>query len=156
MNPEGVETGSGRLWGLGMRWLMLTVAVWVSANVISGVRYDDVQSLLAAALVLGLLNSLVKPLLVLISMPFVVLTLGLFLLFINAWLLMLSARLVKGFHVDGFWPAMGASLIISLLSMILGKSGRSRRIRVDPRPEGSNGPTPINRPPPGKGPIIDL
>jgi putative membrane protein len=139
-----------------MRWLMLTIAVWVSANVIPGVRCDDVQSLLAAALVLGLLNSLVKPLLVLISMPFVVLTFGLFLLFINAWLLMLAARLVKGFRVDGFWPAMGASLIISLLSVILGKSGRSRRVRVDPRPDVQNGPRPINRPPPGKGPIIDL
>ena len=136
--------------------MMLTVAVWVSANVIAGVRYDDLQSLLAAALVLGLLNSLVKPLLVLLSMPFVVLTFGLFLLFINAWLLMLSARLVKGFHVDGFWPAMGASLIISLLSVFLGKPGRTRRVRVDPRPDVQNGPRPINRPPPGKGPIIDL
>ncbi len=156
MNPEGVDPGSGRLRGLGMRWLMLTIAVWAAANVISGVRYDDVQSLLAAALVLGLLNSLVKPLLVLLAMPFVVVTLGLFLLFINALLLMLSARLVKGFHVDGFWPAIGASLIISLLSVFLGKPARTRRVRVDPRPDVQNGPRPINRPPPGKGPIIDL
>lgn len=156
MNPEGVDPGSGRLRGLGMRWLMLTIAVWAAANVISGVRYDDVQSLLAAALVLGLLNSLVKPLLVLLAMPFVVVTLGLFLLFINAWLLMLSARLVKGFHVDGFWPAIGASLIISLLSVFLGKPARTRRVRVDPRPDVQYGPRPINRPPPGKGPIIDL
>lgn len=139
-----------------MRWLVMTLAVWVSANVISGVRYDDVQSLLAAALVLGLLNSLVKPLLVLISMPFVILTFGLFLLLINAWLLMLSAKLVKGFHVEGFWSAMGASLIISLLSMLIGKPGQSRRVGGRPRQAGPMEPTPINRPPPGKGPIIDV
>ncbi|MEI6148512.1 MAG: phage holin family protein [bacterium] len=156
MSPDDGGSGSGRLWGLGMRWLVMTLAVWVSANVVSGVRYDDVQSLLAAALVLGLLNSLVKPLLVLISMPFVILTFGLFLLLINAWLLMLSAKLVKGFHVEGFWSAMGASLIISLLSMLIGKPGQSRRAGGRPRQAGPMEPTPINRPPPGKGPIIDV
>jgi len=136
--------------------LVMTLAVWVAANVMSGVRYDDVQSLLAAALVLGLLNSLVKPLLVLISMPFVILTFGFFLLLINAWLLMLSAKLVKGFHVEGFWSAMGASLIISLLSMLIGKPGPARRAGGRPGQAGFTDPTPIKRPPPGKGPIIDV
>jgi putative membrane protein len=142
-----------------MRWLVLAMAVWLAAQIVPGVAYDDWQSLLAAALVLGLLNSLVKPLLVLLSMPFVILTFGLFLLFINAWLIMLSARLVKGFHVSGFWPAMGVSLIISFLSVLLGKpafSRRARRAGRDQRPVGPDGPTPINRPPPGKGPIIDV
>jgi putative membrane protein len=156
MNPDGSNSGGQRLWGLAMRWLMLTLAVWVAVNVVSGVRCDDVPSLLAAALVLGLLNSLVKPLLVLISLPFVVLTFGIFLLFINAFLLMLAAKLVKGFHVDGFWSAMGASLIISLLSVVMGTSGRSAKRRGPRNTAGPYAPTACGSPPPGKGPIIDV
>jgi putative membrane protein len=153
MSVDG--NGGGRLWNMAVRWLVLALAVWAAAHVVSGVHYDDAQSLMAAALVLGLLNSLLKPVLVLISMPFVVLTFGLFLLLINAFLLMLSAKLVKGFHVEGFWPAMGASLIISLMTVLLGSQSRTPR-RPRPRSPGEGEPTPINRPPPGKGPIIDV
>ena len=141
------------MWTLVVRWAILALSVWAAAHVVSGVDYDDAQSLLAAALVLGLLNSLVKPVLVLISMPFVILSMGLFLLLINAFLLVLSAKLVKGFHVAGFWSALGASLIISLMTMLLGAPSSPSRRRAPPRPEE---PQPIHRPPPGKGPIIDV
>jgi putative membrane protein len=143
--------------GLLMRWLVLTLAVWLSSHVVRGVDYDDGSSLLAAAMVLGLLNSLVKPLLVVLALPFVILSFGLFLLFINAFLLFLADKLVPGFHVSGFWPAMGASLIISLLTVLLGSPAHFRGNGRRRRPaQGAGEPTVINRPPPGKGPIIDV
>lgn len=155
MTPEGGK--GGRLWGMALRWMVLALAVWMAAQIVPGVAYDDWPSLLAAALMLGLLNSLIKPVLVVLSLPFVILTFGLFLLFINALLLMLSAKLVRGFHVDGFWPAMGASLIVSLLSVFLGSPAHFRgAARTSRRVPDRDEPTPIHRPPPGKGPIIDV
>ncbi len=152
----GVESAGRRLWGGVTRWLALTLAVWAAENVLPGINADDWQSLLVAALVLGILNSLVKPILVALALPFVVFTFGLFLLFINAFLLILTSKVVPGFHVAGFWSAMGASLIISILSMLLGipsnfRAQRRRRVVVQtPPPFGER------RPPPGKGPIIDV
>ena len=118
----------------------------------------SVQDLLIAALVLGVLNAFVKPLLRLISLPFIILTLGFFLLVINALLLWLTSKLVHGFHVDGFWPAVWASLVVSLVSMFLGYSNRRQpRPRVvfnrSPPPPAAS---PRQGPPPGKGPIIDV
>ena len=118
------------------------------------------QDLLIAALVLGVLNALVKPILRLISLPFIILTFGLFLVVINALLLWLTSRLVSGFHVHGFRHAVGASLVVSLVSMLLGYSGR-RRARSQPRiiinhPPPPSPPPALRGPPPGKGPIIDV
>ena len=139
------------------RWFVLTIAVWAATAIIPGVRYDRTQDLLIAALVLGVLNALVRPLLRLISLPFIILTLGLFLLVINALLLGLTSHLVHGFHVDGFWPAVGGSLVISVISMLLGYSNRPRRvIRYAPPPPFHSAPPPRQGPPPGKGPIIDV
>lgn len=112
------------------RWAVLTLSVWVSTFIVSGIRYDTWQSLLVAALVLGVLNSFVRPLLVIISLPVVLLSLGLFLVVINALLLMLTSRLVSGFHVDGFWAAVGGSLIVSIVGMLLGARRHPRPRRV--------------------------
>lgn len=142
---------SGGISGLLSRWLILTLAVWVAASVIPGVGYDTWGSLILAALVLGLLNSLVKPVLIVLSLPFVVLTFGLFVLIINALVLMLASKLVEGFRVEGFWPAVGASLIVSLVSMLFGvRRPATRTWRNVERP------TAPRTPPPGKGPIIDV
>lgn len=154
---ESVEGGTGRrVWGFLGRWLALTLAVWVAERLLPGIRADDWQSLLVAALVLGILNSLVKPILVALALPFVVFTFGLFLLLINAGLLILTAKLVPGFHVDGFWSAMGASLIVSLLSMLLGVPPNFRRRRRPPVSMGAEIRYGDRTPPPGKGPIIDI
>jgi putative membrane protein len=136
-----------------VRWLVLTVAVWVAAQVMPGIRYDGVVSLAVAALALGILNSFVRPVLRLLSLPFIILSLGLFLLVINALLLRAVGWLVPGFHVDGFWPAVGGSLIVSLVSFCLGYPGRPRGGRF-PRPPPSGGYR--RGPPPGTGPIIDI
>jgi len=143
--------------GILFRWLALTIAVWVATAIVPGVRYEQTQDLLIAALVLGVLNAFVKPLLRLISLPFIILTLGFFLLVINALLLWMTSKLVPGFHVNGFWPAVWASVVVSLVSMFLGYSSRRQpRPRIvfnhppPPPPASQHGP------PPGKGPIIDI
>jgi putative membrane protein len=136
------------------RWFVLMIAVWAATAIVPGVAYTGWQDLLIASLVLAILNVFVRPLLRLISLPFIILTLGLFLLVINALLLELTAWLVPGFRVDGFWPAMGGSLVISLVSVLLGYPNRPRHVVVNPPPPGP--PPPRQGPPPGKGPIIDV
>jgi putative membrane protein len=141
------------------RWFVLTVAVWVATAMPLHITYDDSQSLFAAAFVLAILNSLVKPLLRLVSLPIIVLSLGLFLVVINALVLRLTAWFVPGFHVPGFWPAVGGSLVISLVSMFLGYSG-SRPVQGRVVNFGNMGEMDSRqdhrRPPPGNGPIIDV
>ncbi|NLB60584.1 MAG: phage holin family protein [Lentisphaerae bacterium] len=130
------------------RWLILTVAVWVAAYIIPGITYDVWHSLLIAALVLGILNAFVKPVLMLISMPFIMITLGLFLILINALLLKLTAWLVPGLHIASFWSALAGGVVISLVSFFLGRPRpylHARRVLPELRPS----------PPPG-GPIIDI
>lgn len=82
--------------------------------------FDSGGALAVAALLLGLANAVVRPLLVVLTLPLTLLTFRLFLLVINALMLMLVARLVRGFHLDGFWTAFWASLFMSLLSLVLG------------------------------------
>lgn len=136
------------------RWVVLTVAVWIAASIVRGIDYDDWRSLLIAALVLGILNTSVRPILRLISLPFIILSFGLFLLVINALLLKVTAWLVPGFHVSGFWSAVGGSVVISITSMFLGYSGPRRPVTLKgPRPPPDSGP---GAAPPGKGPIIDV
>ena len=134
--------------------MVLALAVWAATAIVPGIRYDDGTSLLAAALVLGVLNAFVKPILNILSLPFVVLTLGLFLLVINAVLLLLAAWLVPGFHVAGFWSAAGGSLVISIVSFFLGSSDR-RDSSIVVRRADTVSQIP-RRPPPGRGPIIDV
>ena len=144
--------------GILSRWFILTIAVWVATQIVPGVTYDAPRDLLIAALVLGVLNSFVKPLLRLLSLPFIILTFGFFLLVINAWLLWMTSKLVHGFHVTGFWPALWASLVVSLVSFFLGYSNRraSQPRVVFNHPPPSTPPPASSGPPPGKGPIIDV
>ncbi|CAF0703759.1 conserved membrane hypothetical protein [Candidatus Methylacidithermus pantelleriae] len=103
-----------------LRWFILTVAVFVAAHIrFLGITYDHWSSLLAAALILGITNALLKPILVVVSLPLVLLTFGLFLLVINAFLLYLVGALVAGFHVPGFLSALGGAIVISLVRVIL-------------------------------------
>lgn len=157
LNPDPLQSAGQRLWGLITRWILMTIAVGIATTLVPGTQCDDWPSLLVAAMILGILNALVKPILVAVALPLVLVTLGFMLLIINAFLLMLTARLVPGFHIDGFWPAVGASVIISLVSMILGVN-RKRFKRPPPvsAAESYSEPVPTCTPPPGKGPIIDV
>lgn len=103
-----------------IRWLITTLAVWVAVELVPGLDYDRWQTLVLAALVLGILNSFVKPLLTFISIPFIIITLGFFLIFINAALLKLTGWLVPGFLVADWLSAFAGSVIISIVSFFFG------------------------------------
>ena len=115
-----------------VRWLILTLAVWVAAHLVPGIAYDHWPNLLVAALVLGILNAFVKPILMLISLPLIFVTFGLFLVLINALLLKATAWLVPGLHVASFWSALGGSLVVSIVSLFFGY----RRVRSGERDSG--------------------
>jgi len=133
------------------RWLVNTVAVMVAANVITGIGYDTLSGLLVASLLLGIFNALLRPLLLLLSLPLVIFTLGLFTLVINALLLYFVGQLVKSFHVVDFWAAFWGALVISLVSLVLNTltgTGDSRIEfrRTKSRSDGKD----------GGGPVIDV
>lgn len=135
-----------------LNWLVLVLAVWVADYFIDGIQHDSWQTLAVAALVLALLNAVLKPLLTLISLPFIILTLGLFLVVINAVLLKLTAWIIPGdgFVVVSWWDALGGSIIISLVNLFLAPS------KSKARPPSSDASSDSRRPPPGNGPVIDI
>jgi putative membrane protein len=105
--------------GLLIRFLVTGVAVFLAAQIVPGIRIDSASAGVAAIIVLAVLNALVRPILYLFTLPFIVLSLGLFMVIINALLLQLAAYLVKGFVVEGFWDAVLGAVLISLVSTIL-------------------------------------
>ncbi|VCU68054.1 Membrane protein of unknown function [Pigmentiphaga humi] len=100
-------------------WLLNAVALLVVAYLLPGITVASFGSALVAALVLGLLNSLVKPVLVLLTLPITVVTLGLFLLVLNALLFWFAGSILKGFQVNGFWWAVIGAVLYSLISGLL-------------------------------------
>jgi putative membrane protein len=102
-----------------VRWLLLAAALLLVAHLSPGVTITSFGTALGAALVLGLLNTLVRPLLVLLTLPVTVLTLGLFLFVINALMFWAAAGLLRGFHVDNFLSALIGSLIYSVASTVI-------------------------------------
>lgn len=97
-------------------WILNAVALWLVTLVLPGVRVDDELSAFIAAIVLGLVNAAIKPILVILTLPVTVLTLGLFLLVLNGLLFWGVASVLPGFHVDGFWWGVGGALLYSLLT----------------------------------------
>jgi putative membrane protein len=98
-----------------LRWLLNAVGLWVATEIVPGVSASGWQALVIAALLLGLVNALVRPVLVLLTLPITVVTLGLFLVVINACMLLLVAWLVPGFAIDDlFWSGILAALWMSL------------------------------------------
>lgn len=100
-------------------WLINAAALLALPYLIPSIRVEGFATALIAALVLGLVNVLIRPILVLLTLPVTVLTLGLFILVINALLFWAVARFVGGFHVAGFWSAMIGALLYSLISWAL-------------------------------------
>ena len=112
------------------RWAVTTIAVMVASSVIRGIRYDTVAALIGASLLLGILNAFVRPFLLIISVPLILLTLGLFILVLNGLLLLLVPHVVAGFHVDSFWSAFWGAIVISLVSWLLSAFFRGSDGRV--------------------------
>ncbi len=97
-------------------WILNAVALWLVALLLPGVAVADEISAFIAAIVLGLVNAVVKPVLIILTLPVTVLTLGLFLLVLNGLLFWGVASLLPGFHVDGFWWGVGGALLYSILT----------------------------------------
>ena len=107
-----------------IRWAINTVALYVAVQIVPGITLGgDWMSLLWVALIFGLLNALLRPLLMLLTCPLIILTLGLFTILINTGLLLLTCTVGQSlgldFTVDGFWPALLGSLVISIVSVVL-------------------------------------
>jgi putative membrane protein len=99
--------------------IVSTVAVFVSAYVLPGVHVRGMEAAFVAAIVIGVLNAFIKPILFVLTLPVTVLTLGFFMLVINAFLIMFADNLVDGFDVDGFWWAVIFSIVLSMIGGLL-------------------------------------
>ena len=105
--------------GILLRWLIQTIAILVAAYVLKGIDVTGFVPALAAAAILGILNAFVRPLLLLLTLPLNILSLGLFTFVINAFLLKIASLAIEGFTVEGFWAALLGSLFISFVSALL-------------------------------------
>lgn len=120
-----------------VRWSILALGVVLAARIVRGISYDNGLTLLIVVLLLSFFNAILKPLLVLFTLPFILLTMGLGVVVINAMLFLWVGRLVEGFTVDGFWPALGGALIVSVtnlaMSHLLRRSDEKPRAPRPPR-----------------------
>ena len=101
-----------------LRTLFGMAGLWLAQKFVPGVHFADTQSLVIAALVLGVVNAVVRPVVFFFTLPLTVLTLGLFLLVVNAGMIGLTAWLMDGFTVSGFWPALLASVVVGVTSWL--------------------------------------
>ena len=136
-------------------WLINTLAVAVAAFIVSGIHFQKPLDLIIASFLLGMLNTFLRPILMLLALPLLIFTLGLFIFVINAVLLYFVGFLMRPhFYVDSFWSAFWGALIIGIISVLLNTltgSGNARfQIRRGPRPpdSGQRGG--------GNGPVIDV
>ena len=114
--------------GFLLRAAITALGLWVASEILSGLTFDSTVKLIVAAIVLGVVNAFVRPLAFILTLPLTVLTLGLFLLVLNAGMVALVAWIVPGFQITGFWTAVGAALIVSLVSWaassVIGSNGK--------------------------------
>jgi putative membrane protein len=112
------------------RWTVTTIAVMVASAFIRGIRYDSLANLIGAALLLGILNAFVRPVLLILSAPLILFTLGLSILIVNGLLLRLVPTFVPGFHVDSFSAAFWGAIVIGIVSWMLSAFFRGSDGRV--------------------------
>lgn len=126
--------------GILIRWLILTAAILSAAYLLNGIEIRNFLSAFLAAAVLGILNAFFRPILILLTLPLNILTLGLFTFVINAFLLKLASGVIPGFEVHGFWTALFGALIITLVSWLLNSliSERGRVEVIDLKRRGGN------------------
>ena len=119
--------------GFLLRGLVAALGLWAATSLLDGIVINNATTLILAGLLLGLVNAIVRPFALLLSLPALLVTLGLFLLVINAAMLGLVALMLPGFKIDDFWTAVGAAIIVSVISWIgswfIGSRGRVEIIR---------------------------
>ena len=120
--------------GLMIRWLVSALALYLTSLVVRGIEIHGVGALLFAAATIGILNAVVRPILLLLTLPINILTLGLFTLVINAGMLKIASDVVRGFEVHGFWSALGGWLLLSIftftINLLIGETGRIEVVSV--------------------------
>jgi putative membrane protein len=120
--------------GILIRWIINAGALILMSYVIQGIEVDHLLSAFVAAAVLGVINAVLRPILILLTLPITLLTLGLFVLVINGLMLSIAASVVKGFHVNGFWAAVFGALFLSVVSGIanafINERGRIEYIEI--------------------------
>jgi len=127
-----------------LRIAIIALGVAIATRIVPGIQCSDALALVLVALLLSFFNVILKPLLVIFTLPFILVTMGFGLIVINALLFLCAGRLVQGFHVAGFWPAVGGAIVVSLTNMVVTRLLRTPRQRqAAPPPTG----TPFYRPP---------
>ena len=114
-----------------VQFLVTCLALWLAAQVVPGVGFTDTPSLLLAAILLGVANAIVRPILTIVTFPLTIITFGLFLLVVNAAVIGLVAMLLGGFVVDGLWAGIGAAIVTGIVSWIAGWFIGDRPKRAD-------------------------
>lgn len=102
-----------------LKWLIAAIAILLTAYIIPGITISGFWAALWLAVFLGAINIILKPILIVLTLPINILTLGLFTFVINALLILLASSVIKGFYVDGFWVAMLFSIVLSIVSYVL-------------------------------------
>ena len=101
-------------------WGVTALALWLTSFIFHGISFSSKKSLLISALLLGLVNAVIRPIVIILTIPLTLVTFGLFLLVINAVMMMLVSALVPGFRISGFWTAFFASIVVTLISIFVG------------------------------------
>lgn len=104
--------------GILINWLISSLVIFLTSYILPGIKVTGFTSALLVALVLGIINAVIRPILIILTLPINILTLGLFTLVINALLIMLTASIVPGFSVDNFWWAVLFAIVLSIVNSI--------------------------------------
>ena len=102
-----------------IHWAIMSLSLWVAGYLFSGIKFSNKSSLLISALVLGFVNAVLRPILLILTFPLTIVTLGLFVLVVNALMIMLVAKLVNGFKLSGFWTAFFVRIFIALFTLVI-------------------------------------
>ena len=124
--------------GFFIQWAITSICLWGASLLFNGIRFSSTSSLVISALLLGFANAVLRPLLVILTLPLTLVTLGFFLLVINALMLLLVSKLVSGFNISGFRTAFFAALFISIMSVALGSLAPNVETTVYRLPPSSN------------------
>ena len=102
-----------------IHWAIMSLSLWAASALFRGIKFSNNSSLLISALMLGFVNAVIRPILLILTFPLTVVTLGFFILVVNALMIMLVAKLIHGFKLSGFWTAFFVSIFIALFTLVI-------------------------------------
>jgi putative membrane protein len=121
--------------GLVVRWVLTACSLWLTSELLPGIELHGFRAVFIAAMVLGILNAFLRPLVLLVTLPINIVTFGVFTLVVNGLMLWITSDVVKGFEIHGFWQAVLGALLMSLISLLLNAfvsdAGRIQYIYVE-------------------------